>query len=61
MYMCVPHVCLGPSEAKKKGVRIPGTGVTDIVSCYVGAKIQTRVLSESSQCSSVLCHFSCCR
>lgn len=28
VYVCVPHVCLVPTEAKE-GVRFPGTGVKD--------------------------------
>lgn len=51
MYVCVPHVCLGPAEAKERVPEYLGLQSQTTVSCYVCAKIQTRVLSESSQCS----------
>lgn len=44
------HVCVR--------LRSPRTGITDSVSCNVGARIWTWVLWKRSQCSWLLCHLS---
>lgn len=52
LYVC-PCMSLVPAEAKK-GVKSPGTGVTDAGNHHMGAGNQTHVFWENSQFSSPL-------
>lgn len=54
-YVCVPHACLVPTEARPGlGATSPGSGVQKAVSWNVRVRNQTQILWKSSGCTVAL-------